>query len=173
MTVIIFVLLIESILPPKQQKCGPAGVEVLWSSEVGKNRKINPCPPQLLGTDQYTAKNTRKFPEYQKRKMHRLKSILKSILKTNTAQKDFFSKCDQMPNFLRIWSHLLKISLIKNVFFGLCKTTILFLFTDTLYIMQCNVFYYSPVSARAISRVWTDYFIWLRASSNQEIYENW
>ena len=141
MTVIIFVLLIEPILPPKQKKCGPAGVEVLWSSEVGKNRKINPCPPQLLGTYQDIAKNTRKFPEYQKRKMHRLKSILKSILKTNTAQKDFFSKCDQIPNFLRIWSHLLKISLIKNVFFLGCVKLQFFFYLRTHCIL-CNVMYF-------------------------------
>ena len=32
--------------------------------------------------------------------------------------KDFFSKCDQICRFLRIWSHLLKKSLIKNFIFG-------------------------------------------------------
>ena len=31
--------------------------------------------------------------------------------------KDFFSKCDQICSFLRIWSHLLKKSLIVNVIF--------------------------------------------------------
>ena len=31
--------------------------------------------------------------------------------------KDFFSKCDQIRNFLRIWSHLLKISLMENFVF--------------------------------------------------------
>ena len=31
--------------------------------------------------------------------------------------KDFFSKCDQIRNFLRIWSHFLKKSLMKNLFF--------------------------------------------------------
>ena len=31
--------------------------------------------------------------------------------------KDFFSKCDQIRNFLRIWSHLLKKSLIENFIF--------------------------------------------------------
>ena len=34
--------------------------------------------------------------------------------------KDFFSKCDQIRNFLRIQSHLLKKSLIKNFVF-LCS----------------------------------------------------
>ena len=31
--------------------------------------------------------------------------------------KDFFSKCEQICNFLRIWSHLLKKSLTENFFF--------------------------------------------------------
>ena len=31
--------------------------------------------------------------------------------------KDFFSKCDQIHNFLRIWSHLLKKSLMENFIF--------------------------------------------------------
>ena len=41
----------------------------------------------------------------------------------DTAQKmkfsinDFFSKCDQIRSFLRIWSHLLKKSLMENFIF--------------------------------------------------------
>ena len=31
--------------------------------------------------------------------------------------KDFFRKCDQIYSFLRIWSHLLKKSLMKNFIF--------------------------------------------------------
>ena len=31
--------------------------------------------------------------------------------------KEFFSKCDQIRSFLRIWSHLLKKSLMENFFF--------------------------------------------------------
>ena len=47
----------------------------------------------------------------------------KQTTKVNTAQKmkfsikDFFSKCDQTHKKLRIWSHLLKKSLIENFFF--------------------------------------------------------
>ena len=43
----------------------------------------------------------------------------------HTAQKmkfsinNFFSKCDQILSFLRIWSHLLKKSLMEN-FISLC-----------------------------------------------------
>ena len=42
---------------------------------------------------------------------------------TSTAQKmkffikDFFSECDQIRNFLRIWPYLLKKSLIENFIF--------------------------------------------------------
>ena len=45
----------------------------------------------------------------------------------NTAQKikfsikDFFSKCVQIRSFLRIWSHLLKKSLIDNFIFCAVK----------------------------------------------------
>ena len=45
------------------------------------------------------------------------------MLTLNTAQKmkfsikDFFSKCDQIGSFLRIWSHLLKKSLMENFIF--------------------------------------------------------
>ena len=31
--------------------------------------------------------------------------------------KDFFSQCDQIRSFLRIWSHLLKKSLMENFIF--------------------------------------------------------
>ena len=31
--------------------------------------------------------------------------------------KDFFSKCDQICSFLRIWSHLMKKSLMENFIF--------------------------------------------------------
>ena len=31
--------------------------------------------------------------------------------------KDFFSKCDQIPRKLPIWSHLLKKSFMENFFF--------------------------------------------------------
>ena len=34
--------------------------------------------------------------------------------------KDFFSKCAQIRSFLRIWSHLLKKSLMENYIF-LCS----------------------------------------------------
>ena len=37
--------------------------------------------------------------------------------KTELSIKDFFSKCDQIRGFLRIWSHLLKKSLMENFSF--------------------------------------------------------
>ena len=36
--------------------------------------------------------------------------------------KDFFSKCDQIRSFMRIWSHLLKESLMENLIF--CVVTL-------------------------------------------------
>ena len=37
--------------------------------------------------------------------------------KINFSIKDFFSKCDQIHSFLRIWSHLQKKSLMENFTF--------------------------------------------------------
>ena len=48
---------------------------------------------------------------------------LDNLFASNTAQKikfsmkAFFSKCDQILSFLRIWSHLLKKSLMENFIF--------------------------------------------------------
>ena len=42
--------------------------------------------------------------------------ITATAQKTKFFIKDFFSKCDQ-GSFLRIWSHLLKKSLMENITF--------------------------------------------------------
>ena len=48
--------------------------------------------------------------------------------------KDFFSKCDQIRNFLRIWSPLLKKSLMENfIFCSVCFSELfLLLFTTSM-----------------------------------------
>ena len=46
----------------------------------------------------------------------------KHCTKMKICIKDFFSKCDQMRSFLRIWSHLLKKSLMENLIFCAVKT---------------------------------------------------
>ena len=43
--------------------------------------------------------------------------VLYTAQEMKFSTKDFFSKCDQMPSFQRIWSHLLKKSLIENFSF--------------------------------------------------------
>ena len=59
-----------------------------------------------------------------------------SIESTITTQKmkfsikDFFSKCDQIRCKLRIWSHLLKKSLMENLIF--CAVLLLFLHDPTI-----------------------------------------
>ena len=51
------------------------------------------------------------------------KNGLLVLLKSTTAEKmkftikDFCSKCDQIRSFLRMWSHLLKKSLVGNFIF--------------------------------------------------------
>ena len=38
--------------------------------------------------------------------------------------KEFFSKCDEIRSFLRIWSHLLNKSLIENFIFFAVSITV-------------------------------------------------
>ena len=53
----------------------------------------------------------------------RKRSLIVLKVTTDTAQKskfsirDFFSKCDQIRSFLRIWPHLMKKSLMENFIF--------------------------------------------------------
>ena len=57
------------------------------------------------------------------RKLVLQKLFTEEELASGTAQemkfsiRDFFSKCDQIGNYLWIWSHLLKKSLIENFIF--------------------------------------------------------
>ena len=44
-----------------------------------------------------------------------------TVQKISFSIKDFFSKCDQIRSFLRIWSHLLKKSLMENFIFCIVK----------------------------------------------------
>ena len=59
----------------------------------------------------------------------RKRSLIVLKVTTDTAQKskfsirDFFSKCDQIRSFLRIWPHLLKKSLMENFIF--CAVAVL------------------------------------------------
>ena len=65
------------------------------------------------------------------------------IFMNNTAQKmkfsikNFFSKCDQIHRKLRVWSHLLKKSLMENFVFHalLCKCV----FICVLFVFICAV----------------------------------
>ena len=51
-------------------------------------------------------------------KMYKMKKLRSLHKKMKFSIKGFFSKCDQIHSFLRIWSHLLKKSLIEN--FNFC-----------------------------------------------------
>ena len=48
-----------------------------------------------------------------------------NALKIKFSVKDFFSKCDQICRKLRIWSHLLKKSLMENIFCAISPVNLL------------------------------------------------
>ena len=45
------------------------------------------------------------------------KCVFYTAQKVKSSIKNFFSKCDQIPSFLRIWSHILKKFLMENFIF--------------------------------------------------------
>ena len=50
-----------------------------------------------------------------------MSEITNTSLEMKFSIKDFFSKCDQILSFLRIWLHLLKIFLLENYIFSPVK----------------------------------------------------
>ena len=56
------------------------------------------------------------YMDFHMRGTAQLSPIIQNTLikKMKFSIKDFFSKCDQILSFLRIWSHLLKKSLMEN-----------------------------------------------------------
>ena len=55
--------------------------------------------------------------------------------------KDFFSKCDQIRSFLRIWSHLLKKFLMENFIFCAVIPKKDFFTKKLLYLAKETIFY--------------------------------
>ena len=56
----------------------------------------------------------------------------KHCTKLKFSIKDFFSKCDQIHSFLRVWSHLMKKSLMENFIFCTVKTLINLIYSTKL-----------------------------------------
>ena len=72
---------------------------------------------------------------------------LYTVQKMKFSIKDFFSKRDQIRSFLRIWSHLLKKSLMENFIF--CAVLICTLSLNKTSILQISL----ANSARTILRL--------------------
>ena len=77
----------------------------------------------------------------------------------NFSMKDFFSKCDQIRRKLRIWSHLLKKSIIENFIFCVVPTQniapdLKFLSTTVWY---CTKIYFTEI--KAFQKLWKMLFI--------------
>ena len=66
---------------------------------------------------------------------------------------DFFNKCDQIRSFLRIWSHLLRKSLLENFIFCAVYIAASFIYSqfELKYVLQrCNSFcLFNPFASNA------------------------
>ena len=72
--------------------------------------------PKLMGKRFYVSLSLFKY-------FQNLRLLSNTGQKMTFSIKDFFSKCDQIRGFLRIWSHLLKKSLMEN--FAFCAKQLL------------------------------------------------
>ena len=87
-----------------------------------------------------------------------LKNVIRLLFSQSTEQtlkfsiKDFFSKCNQIHSFQRIWSYLVKKSLMEN--FTFCAVVGLFLKIFLELHEKCpnTEFLWS-----VLSRIWTEY----------------
>ena len=67
----------------------------------------------MLELPNFLAKSTRNFSQ----RGLKLPGDIYTPQNMKFSIKDFFSKCHQIRSFLRIWSHLLKNSLMENFIF--------------------------------------------------------
>ena len=82
--------------------------------------QINTCHPGIWF---YNFENTQQRFHFEMLLLNKLIQIFYTTQKMKLSIKDFFSKGDQIGRKLRIWSHLLKKSLMKNFIF-LCRIKI-------------------------------------------------
>ena len=91
--------------------------------------QLNLIFSKSLDNQKTTLKEVRTFSFFKRLKIQfriniSVKVMLCCVINTTQQMKfsitDFLSKCDQIPSFLRIWSHLLKKSLMENIIF-LCS----------------------------------------------------
>ena len=79
-----------------------------------------------------------------------------SLHKKWSFPKDFFIKCDQIRSFLRIWSHLLKKSLMEN--FILCAVSLKINTKNTRTTFMCIIL----VPFRCIIRIQSNIYFFLQ-----------
>ena len=82
---------------------------------------------------------------------------MKHCTKVKFSIKDFFSKCDQIRSFQRIWSHLLRKSLMENSIF--CAVTPFFL--STFRALYVGIFYFCISRPSNFSSLKCSYYIML------------
>ena len=72
-------------------------------------------------------------------------TVLVTSQKMKFSTKDFFSKCDQIRRNLRIWSHLLKKSLVENfIFWVVCAILNFTLLREFNYLYSMVMFLDNP-----------------------------
>ena len=79
---------------------------------------------------------------YKLGKLSQIGTKLYTAKKIKFSIKDFFSKFSQIRSFLRIWSHLLKKSLMENLNFVQCKLFVHLFVSALVTIPDCYLHYH-------------------------------
>ena len=72
--------------------------------------------------------------------------------------KDIFSKCDQVPRKLRIWSYLLKKSLMENLFFCAVKIILTIVSLTGKHAELINIWCWIIFKLTSVNYFWQDRF---------------
>ena len=83
--------------------------------------------------------------------LNKVAGLQKHCTKMKFSIKDFFSKCNQIRNFMRIWSHLLKKSLMENFFFCVVKETPVQMFSSIFLKIFKNTYFIEHLRASAFA----------------------
>ena len=100
--------------------------------EINRLKKIMPVLVTLLALLFTSAKFKWVHFWVVKRKL----TTTSTLQKMKLSIKDFFSKCEQIRTFLRIWSHLLKKSLMESFIFYAVLKIVFFLESTNLDVWQ-------------------------------------
>ena len=114
---------------------------IIFKKNLLGNRGKNMKKKKFLETKIFRNVIEMQFKNYESSSKEQNAYDCSTAQKIKLSVKNFFRKCDQIRSFLRIWSHLLKKSLMKNFIF--CAVQFLLPNLDFKLRSKMYIFYHS------------------------------